>query len=93
MILTGKIKVLSYREKTFKNPAGQEITFNEITFCDDEGNKFSGSVPKVSVEDIALDIKSPSSESIEGLAQIQLSKATTTGGRTYVKLQVISFQV
>lgn len=91
MILKGKIKVLAYKTKSFKARSGTEVTFNEILFCDDEGNKFNATVPKANVNDVELVIDSADTDSIEGDAEIQASKATSDNGKSYVKFQVVKF--
>jgi len=95
MITTTKeaIKVLSYKSKKFNANNGQEVVFNEIIFCDDEGNKFSGTVPKFNTGDIDLVIDSQDKESVQGIADIQMSKASNKEGKAYVKLQVVKFKV
>jgi len=86
MKVTGPIKMLSLKEKTFKDEKrNQDITFTQAEFCDDEGNKFSCTVPTDCKEFVKFDEKKP-----DVIATLEISNAITKTGGNYNKINLIA---
>jgi hypothetical protein len=91
MILKGKIRLLSYKHKSFPGNDGKQVTFISAEFCDDEGNKFTGSVPKDAVDNIEADAETFDSPR-EGDAVLDVTRASDKSGKQYTKIQLIAFK-
>jgi len=82
MILIGKCKLLKNEKQSFTNKNGQTVDFTKAEWCDDEGNKFSGSVPKnVKIE----------ADKGEGTATFEVTTAQNATGGSYTKFSLIEF--
>jgi hypothetical protein len=99
MITKGRIRILSFKkDEEFKNQNGETIKFNPVTFCDEEGNKFSGTIPHANIDDVDLepDTAGEKSVSVEGEATFNETSETRTtkGGESYktTKYRLIGFK-
>lgn len=75
----GKIKVLKNAQEKFTNSKDQEVKFHRFEWCDDEGNKFKGTVKK------GVEITAEKGD--EGTATFEV----TSGEKGFVKFVVIEF--
>jgi len=74
MILKGKITILKYQSKTFKNDQQEVIPYTSVEFIDDEYNKFTATVPKDCIGQIGLELDTDVNRaSVEGNATFEIT--------------------
>jgi len=87
MILKGKIIILKYGNKTFRNDKQEIVPYIGVEFADEDYNKFSATVPKESVDKIGLELDTDVNRaSVEGEATFQI-----IAGKTGPKFKLIEF--